>query len=425
MAPRDFITNRAVAALALGVLAFAPPLALAQDDEDEGRRSAPTISERTGEQLNEAIEFLNSDNYAGARQVLSEIRLDRLSPYERSRVEQIWSGIEYAEGNYGSAREHLQQAINAGGFNDREVSQARYQIAQIYMAEENWREGAAALEEWFRTAPEPNASAYYLLAAAYYQMEDLNRALEPARKAVEMAAKPQPSWIELLLALYLTREEYDDAVPLLERLIAMEPEKKTHWLRLSSLYQQQENYGPALAALQIAYNAGFFSQESEYIRLSDMLRFNEIPYRAARVLEQAIEDGHVEADSEVYERLANCWIQARDFDEAIPPLRRAAEMSDDGNLFMRLGQVHIQRESWSDAERAIREGMGKGDLEDAGEANLFMGIAVFNQDRLSDAREWFVRAARSREHRETAQNYIRLIDAKMEQRRQRAARQGN
>jgi tetratricopeptide (TPR) repeat protein len=400
------------ATLALIAALAMPSSVFAQEDEDEERRSAPTISQRTGEKLNEAIEFLNQDDYTSAQAVLADINLERLSPYERSRVEQIWSGIAYAQGNYSDAREHLQQAINAGGFNEREVSQAKYQIAQIYMSEENWREGAAALEEWFRTAPEPNSAAYYLLAAAYYQMEDLNRALEPAKKAVEIAARPQSSWIELLLALYLTRENYDEAIPLLEQLIAMEPEKKTHWLRLSSLYQQQENYGEALAAMQVAYNAGFLSQQSEYIRLADMLRFNEIPYRAARVLEQAIEDGNIEADSEVYEKLANCWIQARDFNEAIPPLTRAAELADNGDLFVRLGQVQIQQENWAEAARALQQGLEKGDVEDVGQAHLMMGIATFNLDRLREAREWFQRAARSGEQREMARDYIRLIDSK-------------
>lgn len=402
--------------LVLCALAAAPSAVFAQDEEEEQRKSAPTISQRTGEQLNEAIEFLNSDDYASARAVLADINLERLSPYERSRVEQIWSGIEYAEGNYDSARQHLQQAITAGGFNEHEASQARYQIAQIYMTEENWVDGARALEEWFRTAKNPNSSAYYLLAAAYYQQEDLDRALVPAKKAVELTDRPQASWIELLLALYLTREEYDEAIPLLERLIAMEPHKKTHWLRLSSLYQQQENYTKALAAMQVAYNAGFLEQESEYIRLADMLRFNEIPYRAARVLEKAIDDGNVKPDSKVYERLADCWIQARDFDEAIPPLERAAEMSDNGELYVRLGQVQVQREEWSDAVAALQNGIEKGGLEDEGQAQVLMGIALFNQKKLQDAREWFQRASRSEKHRDLARDYVRLIDSRANRR---------
>ncbi|HEX2140531.1 MAG TPA: tetratricopeptide repeat protein [Woeseiaceae bacterium] len=410
--PRNVLVSLTAAALTMAALAFAPSAAFAQEDEEEGRRSAPTISQRTGEKLNEAIEFLNNDDYASARAVLADINLERLSPYERSRVEQIWSGIEYSEGNYRAAREHLQQAIAAGGFNERETSQAKYQIAQIFMTEENWEQGAAALEEWFRTAPAPNSSAYYLLAAAYYQMEDLDAALEPAKKAVEMSERPQSSWIELLLALYLTRENYDAALPLLERLIAMEPQEKNHWLRLSSLYQQQEEYGQALAAMQIAYNAGFLQQGSEYERLSDMLRFNDIPYRAARVLKEAMDEGLVESDSETYEKLANAWIQARDFEEAIPPLTRAAEMSDSGDLFLRLGQVQIQREEWQEALSALQQAVEKGDLEDPGQANLFMGIALFNLDRLGDARQAFERAARSEEQREMARDYIALIDSK-------------
>jgi Tfp pilus assembly protein PilF len=409
---RDYLISLISAALAAVALAASPAAFAQEDEEGESRRSAPTISERTGEKLNEAIEFLNADDYASARAVLADINLERLSPYERSRVEQIWSGIEYSEGDYGAAREHLQQAINAGGFSDREVSQAKYQIAQIYMAEENWKQGAAALQEWFRTAAEPNSSAYYLLAAAYYQMEDLDAALEPAKKAVEMSAEPQPSWIELLLALYLTRENYDAALPLLERLIAMEPQEKNHWLRLASLYQQQEEYAQAMAAMQIAYNAGYLEQDSEYQRLSDMLRFNDIPYRAARVLQQAMEDENVEADSETYEKLANAWIQARDFDEAIPPLTRAAELADSGDLFMRLGQVQIQREQWQEAADALGEALEKGDLEDPGQTNLLMGIALFNLDRLRDAREYFQRAARSEQQREMASDYIKLIDSK-------------
>jgi tetratricopeptide (TPR) repeat protein len=408
---RDYLISLTGAALAAVALA-ASPAAFAQEDEEEGRRSAPTISERTGEKLNEAIEFLNQDDYASARAVLADINLERLSPYERSRVEQIWSGIEYSEGDYGAAREHLQQAINAGGFSEREVSQAKYQIAQIYMAEENWQQGAAALQEWFRTAPSPNSSAYYLLAAAYYQMEDLDAALEPAKKAVELSAEPQPSWIELLLALYLTRENYDAALPLLERLIAMEPQEKNHWLRLASLYQQQEEYAQALAAMQIAYNAGYLEQDSEYQRLSDMLRFNDIPYRAARVLKTAMDDEKVEADSETYEKLANAWIQARDFDEAIPPLTRAAELADNGDLFMRLGQVQIQREEWQEAADALQEAIEKGDLEDPGQTNLLMGIALFNLDRLGDAREYFQRATRSEQQREMASDYVKLIDSR-------------
>src|SRR5690606_631934 len=121
-------------------------------DDGEQRSSAPTIDPTTGTKLNEAIELLNAEDYAGARAKIGELRMDRLSPYERSRVEQILFSIAYQEENYDDARSHLEQAIAAGGLNEQEVSQARYQIAQIFMAEERWAEGAQALETWFQSA---------------------------------------------------------------------------------------------------------------------------------------------------------------------------------------------------------------------------------------------------------------------------------
>lgn len=407
---RNYPISLVVAALSFVAL-VASPGAFAQG---EGRRPAPTVSQKTGETMNKAIEFMNKDDYASARALLAGIKLEDLSPYERGRVEQIWSGIEYSEGNYAAARQHLQQAINSGGLSEHEVSQTKFQIAQIYIAEEKWAQGVAALKEWFRVTPEPNSAAYYLLAVAYYQMEDLNAALAPAKKAVELSDDPQASWIELLLALYLTRENYDAALPLVERLVVMEPKKKDHWMRLASLYQQREEYAKALAAIQIAYNAGYFDQPSEYERLSGMLRFNDIPYRAARVLQQALKEEKVKAESDTYEKLADAWVQARDFDEAIPPLTRAAELSKNGDLFMRLGQVQIQRKQWSEAIDALKEALKKGDLKDTGQTNLLMGIALFNLNRYDDALEYFRRASRSEKQGEMASDYIKLIRAKQQ-----------
>ncbi|HEX5057275.1 MAG TPA: tetratricopeptide repeat protein [Gammaproteobacteria bacterium] len=389
----------------------APSAAFAQDKpKEEGRRPASaTVSERFGKALSKAIELLNKDDAAGARALLADISTEGLSPYEISRLEQVRSSIEYTAGNYPSARQHLQKAIDSGGFSESEILNAKYQIAQLFIMGENYDQGIATLKEWFKATPAPNSAAYYLLAVAYYQKNDLNAAFEPAKKAVELSENPQAGWIELLLGLYLQRENYNAALPLLERLTAMQPQKKDHWLRLASLYQQREEYAKALAAIQIAYNAGYFKDSSEYERLFGMLRFNDIPFRAARVLEQAIENKNVEANSKNYEKLADAWIQTRDYDMAIPPLTRAAELSKNGELFMRLGQVQIQLKQWPQAVDALQAALKKGELKDAGQANLLAGIALFNLNRLDDALKYFQRATRSEKFGDMASDYVKLI----------------
>jgi tetratricopeptide (TPR) repeat protein len=271
--------------------------------------------------------------------------MDKLSPYERGRVEQILATIADSREDYPAAQGHLQAAINSGGLNEQEVSQASYQIAQLYLAQEKWREGAAAMEAWIRTAAKPNSSAYYLLAVAYYQQELYKQALGPAQKAVDLAEKPQESWIQLVLALHLQEENWNEAVPLLVRLINMHrPASPTGCSCLS--LRQMEKYPQALAAMQLAYDNGLLTDSSEILRLVDLLLFNNVPYRCGTLLEEAIGKKSVKIDAKVYQKQSDCWIAAREYGKAIAPLGKAAQMSSTGDCADRGAN---QRNEWADA----------------------------------------------------------------------------
>ena len=398
--------------LVLVILAASPLLHVqAADKDSQPPAGAGSIDANTGKILSEAIEFLNQENFAAARQTMSKLKMDKLSPYELSRTYQILASIDQSQENYGSARTNLQKAIDAGGLAEIEISQVRYQIAQMFLAQEKWREGAAALEQWFRSAPNPNSAAYYLLAVAYYQMEAYDKALVPAKKAVEMAEKPQEGWVQLVVALYLQKEQYRNALPYLEKLLATAPEKKTYWSQLSSVYGQLEDYRKSLAVLQLAYDAGLIVEDGEIRRLADLQMYNELPYRCGMLIDDALKKNQLKSDSRLYEKQANCWIAAREFDKSISPLSRAAELSDNGNLMVRLGEVQVQRSDWAGAADAFQKALRKGGLRDTGNAQLMMGIALFNQKKLKDARTWFERVKGHAKHGRMARGYLQLIQA--------------
>jgi tetratricopeptide (TPR) repeat protein len=403
---------RFVKILAMLLLAIVIIPAYAQKkDEEKKAPPANAIDAATGKILTEAIEALNAEKYSAASAAIAKLKLDGLSPYERSRVEQILATIDHSQDKYASARSHLNAAISAGGLNEVEVSQTKYQIAQLFLAEEKWKEGAAALEEWFKTATNPNSAAYYLLAVAYYQQEQFDRALPPAQKAVDLAEKPQESWIQLVLALHLQREHWKEAVPLLTKLINMAPDKKTYWQQLSSVYGQMEAYPKALAVMQLAYNAGLVDNDSDVRRLADLLLFNEVPYRCGTLLDDAIAKKIVKVDSKLYEKQANCWIAAREYEKSIAPLSEAAASSGNGNLWVRLGEVQVQRSNWTGAADALSKGINKGGLKDSGNAQLMLGIALYNQKKMTEAENWFKKAKSSEKSRKTAEGYLQLIQA--------------
>ena len=409
------LTRRLASVLALGFVlgtgVMAPLDSFAQKKEDEEKPAGPAIDAATGKILTEAIDALNADNFDGAAAAIAKLKMDKLSPYERGRTEQILASIADARDDWPAAQRHLQAAADSGGLNEQEISQARYQIAQLWLAQEKWKEGAAALEEWIRTATNPNSSAYYLLAISYYQQDLFKQALAPAQKAVDLAENPQESWIQLVLALHLQEEHWNEAVPLLVRLIGMFPDKKTYWVQLSTVYGQLEQFPKALAAMQLAYDGGLIVDESEITRLADLLMFNNVPYRCATVLEEGFAKKTVKADSKNYQKQANCWIAAREYQKSLPPLGRAAELAGDGQLFVRMGEVHIQLEEWEGAAKAIERGVSKGGLQDVNYAQLMLGIALYNQEKYGQAEDWFQKARSSSKHRKTADGYMQLIKA--------------
>ncbi|MDX2222529.1 MAG: tetratricopeptide repeat protein [Rhodospirillaceae bacterium] len=412
------------ASLLVSVLLVAGATAALAQNKDEKAPPPPSIDAATGKVLSEAIELLNTENYKAAADKIATLKLEELSPFERSKVEQILISISIANEDYAGARRHIEAAIAAGGLNEQEISQIKYQRAQLFIQEENWKEGAKALEEWIAAEPKPNSAAYYLLAIAYYQMEDLDRALAPAKKAVELMDKPQEGWINLLVALYLQKSMYREAVPHLEKLIAVAPTKKNYWLQLSAVYQQLEEYGPALALTQLAYDNGLLDEDNDLRRLADLQLFNGVPYRCGLLLEGAIEKKRLKVDDKAYEKLANCWIAAGEFDKSIAPLQRAGEISGNGDMYVRLGEIHVQREDWPAAVTALREAIDKGKLKDAANAQLLMGISLYNQKKYKEALGWFERLPKTEKYRQMSAGYIQLIQNQLQQAELEQSRSG-
>jgi tetratricopeptide (TPR) repeat protein len=127
-------------------------------------------------------------------------------------------------------------------------------------------------------------------------------------------------------------------------------------------------------------------------------------------MEEGLRGGVVEADGDAYALLAEAWLRAREFDQAIPALEAAAAASEDGERYVRLGEAHVAREAWGPATEALMRAGEKGDLANPGRVQLLLGVASFNRDELAAARRHFDRAERSAATREEAGRWLRHLD---------------
>jgi len=270
---------------------FTAELAMAQKAGKKKEEDPNTaIDAQTGNILQKAQELINQKQPAQARAKLAELKPDRLSPHEKAIVEQFLVQMDIDEEKFASARQHMQAAIDSGGLNDKEVLDGKYMIAQTFVQEEKWAEGAKGIEDWMKLAPKISGANYYLLAICYFQLEKLDQALTNAKKAVDASDKPQTAWIELWGSLLIQKERYKEALPVLERLVNAVPNKKSYWYQLSGIYGQLDDYKNALIVMQLANHAGLWTEGSEFQRIADLMMTQDMPYSAATVVQKAIDD---------------------------------------------------------------------------------------------------------------------------------------
>jgi tetratricopeptide (TPR) repeat protein len=397
-----------VAALLLAL--FAGGEAVAKKKKEEKERRQYTVGESMHKKLTAAQEALEAEDHATAREILEPMaKKSRLNPYERALVYLFLAYSEASEEHYDQALEYFEKCLAEDALPPGQQLSTRFNVAQLYLATEQYADAVRSLELWFQDVENPNSSAFYMLAVARYQLEDVEGAIEPAREAVVRASEPKENWLQLLIGLLFETKRYEEAVKPLELLVALHP-KRTYWTQLSALYAHLGQEPQSLAVMQIAYQEGFLEKDREIRQLAQLFLANGLPYRAALAIEQALADEVVESEASAWELLANSWLLAREYERSLEPLARAAELAEDGDLYVRLGQVHLERENWSEAAAALAKAFAKGGLDASGNANLLMGIALYHQDDPRRARRHFSAALGDDASREPARNWLDLLE---------------
>lgn len=390
-------------------------LPLQADAMTERAAPLPPVGAWAAKRIDRAYAELKDERYDEMRLTLDEMRANpKLNARERALMWQAYAYLHTAQDDYKAAADDMEEALAAHGLDPTAAMQMRYNLAQIYVLLERPDEAIREFDTWFATAPNPSGTAYYMHAMAHAQKGDKNRALDLARTAVEKGGdEPKEAWLQLVASILVEQKQYAEAVPVLQRLIERFP-KKTYWLQLSAVYSGLERSDDALAVLELAHEQGMLTQRSERMTLAQLYLYNQIPAKAAAVIEQGIADGVIEPDARTYALLADSLLHSRQRDRAVPALRKAAALSADGNASMRLAQVYLEREDWVDARGALAQAIDKGNLTSPGHAYLLLGIANANQKRWGEAESAFSEAAAFEPVKGSAEYWLKHIAGQRE-----------
>jgi len=364
--------------------------------------------------LERAHTALASGDLVECRAALAELQENpkRLNDHERALTWQTLGYVDASEERYAEAATSFERSLEGDGLPEAAKQDVRYNLAQLYVILKRYDEAIATFETWFAGVEDPPASAHYLLAMTYLQKDEHAKALPHARVAVEKADEPKEPWLQLLLSLLIQQGEFQEALPVVQRLVADFP-KKTYWLQLSAVHSRLDQHREALAALEVAHAQGMLTTNDEIVRLAQLYMYNAVPERAARALADGLASGAVTDEAATWELLANAWLQARERRRAVEPLERAARLAGNGQLYVRLAQLQLDREEWAAARASLTAALQKGGLADPGQTQLLLGIANASEERWSDARTAFLAAQRHEPTREAATQWLASVDGEL------------
>lgn len=372
------------------------------------------FNQRNIKKIQKVVEFMEAGENDQAEALLLKINLKRETPYGRARINSFLARIatQKEDPDYANALKYMEASVAEEALEESEIRGTLFSIGQLQALLERYDEAVDSLERWLTMTKEagaiPAPSSYYTIAVTYYQADQAEKALEPARLAVEKSDDPREGWYRLLLSLYVEREEYDNALAILDDVILKYP-KKAYWQQMAAIYSQKDMQARSLAVQQLAKMEGFIDEDKDLTRLAQMLMVEGLPHRGAEIMKEGLESGKIEATEQAYSTYSNTLLQSREWGLAVEPLGKAAEMKGDGSLYMRLAQVHLQLGEWGNARNALTRAFDKGGLSDPGQAHILFGIAAANDKKFNAAEGAFKRAQNYKNTRETATKWINYI----------------
>jgi Tfp pilus assembly protein PilF len=108
----------------------------------------------------------------------------------------------------------------------------------------------------------------------------------------------------------------------------------------------------------------------------------------------------------------DAWLRARELKRAISPLSAAANIDTKGDIWIRVAQIHLEREEWLSASKALGNALKKGKLTDTGNAHLLMGIASYRAKKVKVAKKSFESALKFKNTEKSAKQWLKVLRQK-------------
>lgn len=399
--------------------------AIAQDDEDGDNtktKQAQAVSKEFYDQIQKAQELIDADDPRGALSILDRLKTRKgITEYELQQCLNYIGFVKYNLEDIDGAMAAYREMIAIPSIEPQIKKSTIYTMAQLSTMQERYEQALGLLEEYFGMEPNPAPDNYILYAQNLYQVERYKDMIKPIETAIAEAERREneikEDWYVLLNFAYFQEENYAKVRDIQKILLVNWP-KKRYWFSLAGAYTELGEEENLIAAYDAAYTQGMFEKESEFVTMAQLYMQAEVPYKAGKLLDEQMQAGTVAKDDKNYRLLSQAWTLASEDERSIPALQQAARLSDEGEVDLRLGNAHLNLGQYEECVAAIRSGLQKGGIKSPDNAQISLGMCLYNLKEYDNAIAAFREASKTQRSARISRQWINVIESDVERNRQ-------
>lgn len=378
------------------------------EKSEKPKRKTQLVGPSVGKKVAKAFEAYSAEDIPGALVILLDI--DAKKEYDKAYVARFIAVMYATMGNEETkAIQYLKVAVEPDILNEQDQDQGLKLLADLQMQTKDYESALVNYKAWMDFTGKSDGDTWTKIANAYYALKQLDKMIVPADNAIAAYGDKQNKNPYILkMTSYYERKKYNDAIKTLETVIQIFPEDKSWWTNLGMFYLLVEDYKKGLATLDLAYKQGFLEKESEIKTLASLYSQNEVPYKAALLLEKNIDSGLVTRDDKNLASLANAWHAAQHIDKAAEYYGELAKMTNLAKHYSKQGMLLKQDEQFKSAIVALNKALELG-VKNKGKLHMSIAESHFYLEQYKQAYKAINLAMKDPKTRKTAKSWVSFI----------------
>lgn len=379
------LTSALVVFATIGAMSLPVSTAYAAPDAakiaERKARKSQAVGEKVGKAIVKAYELYGQDKVNEA--IAALVGIEPSVPFDKAYL-YSFLGKLYIEKDPAKAQKYLMDAVKLDVLSFGDQSGLLRNIADLSLSDKKYQQALDYYNKWMDFTGETHPDVYMRMANCYYEMKQYSKVIAPADLAIAGYKVPKKEPYLMKLGAFYETKQIKKAIEVLETVVVIFPEDKQWWVQLGQFYNLDEQYGKALAAVELAYKQGYLKTENEIKTLANLYNNNSVPFRAGALLEKHMKAGLLKKDRSTLASIASSFNAAREFDKAAIYFGELAKLENDGESYRRQGTALLMAGKESAAVPALQKALEVG-VKDKGRVHIALMEAYFYQAKLKDA----------------------------------------